>query len=277
MDFTLPDTLISRLHKWCNSNGNIVVLTGAGISAESGIPTFRGKEGYWTVGSKEYHPKEMATKAMFKENPEAVWAWYLYRRNVCNKANPNAGHFAITELERLFSERFRLLTQNVDGLHLRAGNTLDRTYQVHGNVNYARCAYACRQGVWLIPKELDNEVSKKNVLTEQEKELLHCPKCNNWARPHILWFDEYYDEEYYHYQSSIRAAISAEILLVVGTSGATNLPIEAGQRAAQTGALIIDVNIETNPFSDLAQEQGGFFLQGLGASILPELLKAMKK
>jgi len=152
MDFALSPQIVDRLQNLKNINGNIVVLSGAGISAESGIPTFRGKEGYWTVASKEYHPQEMATKAMFMINPEAVWAWYLYRRNVCNNANPNAGHYALVELEKLLGKRFQLITQNVDGLHLRAGNSLEQTFQIHGNVNYARCSRECKHLVWPISK-----------------------------------------------------------------------------------------------------------------------------
>ncbi len=102
-----------------------------------------------------------------------------------------------------------------------------------------------------------------------------CPKCNNWARPHILWFDEFYNEEYYRYESSIQKAVTADVLLVVGTSGATNLPMQIGYRASETNTLIIDINIESNPFSLLAEEKGGFFLQGPSASVLPKILKVI--
>lgn len=275
-DFKFPESIFDRIKKNFSDHSKIVVLTGAGISAESGIPTFRGKEGYWTVGSREYHPQEMATLAIFRVNPEAVWTWYLYRHSVCNNAQPNAGHLAIAEMEKLFGARFRLITQNVDGLHLRAGNSLERTFQIHGNINYVRCAGNCGHQVFPIPLKVSPEVVKKTTLTAEEKKLLQCPKCQNWLRPHILWFDEYYDEEYYHYQSSIRAAMDADVLLVVGTSGATNLPMQVGARAARSGALIIDVNIEANPFSRLAEEQGGFFLQGPGASVLPALVRELQ-
>ena len=119
----MEDRLQDIVQKFKDSRGNITVLTGAGISAESGIPTFRGRDGYWTIGSKEYHPQEMATFHMFTRRPLDVWAWYLYRKTVCAEAVPNAGHRALVELETLFLDRFCLITQNVDGLHLRAGNT----------------------------------------------------------------------------------------------------------------------------------------------------------
>ncbi|HVV49677.1 MAG TPA: Sir2 family NAD-dependent protein deacetylase, partial [Polyangia bacterium] len=102
--------------------GPIVFLTGAGISAESGIPTFRGAEGYWRVGSRNYQPTEMAAAAAFARMPEEVWRWYLYRRGVCRAAAPNDAHRALVALERRLGARFLLVTQNVDGLHLRAGS-----------------------------------------------------------------------------------------------------------------------------------------------------------
>ncbi|MEM9195817.1 MAG: Sir2 family NAD-dependent protein deacetylase, partial [Myxococcota bacterium] len=119
-------------------SGKVVFLTGAGISAESGIPTFRGEEGYWRVGSQNYHPQEMATRAAFRAMPDEVWAWYLYRRSVCRAADPNAAHRAVADLDSALGDGFLLVTQNVDGLHLRAGSPLERTYQIHGNIDYMR-------------------------------------------------------------------------------------------------------------------------------------------
>ena len=276
MGYTLPTIANDRLRHLRDGNGNIVVLTGAGISAESGIPTFRGKDGYWVVGSKEYHPEEMATHAMFKRNPDTVWAWYLYRRGVCKGARPNAGHYAVVGLERLFGDRFRLVTQNVDGLHIRAGSSLDRTYQIHGNIDYARCAEECAQQIWPLSDMLGLEKARGTSLTAEERSHLRCPRCDGWARPHVLWFDECYDEEHFGYESSIGAAVSADVLLVVGTSGATNLPMQVGQRALDAGALIIDINVESNPFSRLAESTGGLFLQGPSASVLPSILKQLQ-
>ncbi len=124
--------------------GAVVALTGAGISAESGIPTFRGAEGYWVVGSRNYMPQEMATHAMFLRAPEEVWRWYLYRFGVCREARPNAGHLALVELERALGHRFHLVTQNIDGLHQRAGASPERTSCIHGDAGFVRCAAGCR-------------------------------------------------------------------------------------------------------------------------------------
>src|SRR5689334_10636211 len=116
------DAVLAACRAALARSGSIVALTGAGVSAESGIPTFRGKQGYWTVGAREYHPQELATKAAFDAMPWQVWAWYLYRLGVCQRAEPNPGHHALTQLAHALPDRFSLITQNVDGLHRRAGS-----------------------------------------------------------------------------------------------------------------------------------------------------------
>lgn len=277
-EISLPEALERRLHRLASedTDDTLVVLTGAGISAESGIPTFRGREGYWTVGSREYHPQEMATFAMFSEKPEEVWSWYLYRRTVCRGARPNPGHLAVVEMEKLLGERFLLITQNVDGLHLRAGNSRERTYQIHGNIDFARCAAECSTALFPLPEDLPPK-PRGEGLTDREREALVCPRCGGRARPHVLWFDECYDEEHFRFHSSLRAAASAGVLLVVGTSGATNLPMQVGQMALSSGATIVDVNPEPNPFSSMAQRAGsGYFLQGSGGAYLPLVRAALE-
>jgi len=267
----LPEDLVQRLKNFTSGGGTLVALTGAGISAESGIPTFRGKEGYWTVGSTEYHPQEMATHAMFSREPEEVWAWYLYRRTVCRAAGPNEGHRAVVDMEQALGDRFLLLTQNVDGLHLRAGNSPGRTFQIHGNIDFARCDADCGQAIFALPDDLSDK-EKGAGITDEERGILRCPSCGGWARPHVLWFDECYDEEHFRFDSSMRAAVAASVLLVVGTSGATNLPMQVGQAALRHGALIIDVNPEPNPFSSMAtRAETGYYLQGGGGDMLPAI------
>jgi NAD-dependent deacetylase len=274
-DNPLPSDLRDRLRSLQQQGQRLVIMTGAGISAESGIPTFRGEEGYWTVGAKEYHPQEMATHAMFASQPEAVWAWYLYRRAVCRAATPNAGHRAVVELEKRLGERFLLITQNVDGLHLRAGNSIERTYQIHGNIDYARCDKQCGQSRWFLPEELQL-VGKGESLTNETKAALQCPRCGGWARPHVLWFDECYDDENFHFHASLTAASTADFLLVVGTSGATNLPMQVGAAAHDGGAAIVDVNPQPNPFSALAEAaDNGYFLQGPSGQFLPAMVNEL--
>ena len=133
------------------ANGRVLVLTGAGISAESGIPTFRGREGYWVVGSRNYMPAEMATHEMFEAAPEDVWRWYLSRFGAVRGAEPNAGHHAIAALERALGDRFTLVTQNIDGLHRRAGSSEARTYCIHGEAAFVRCAAGCGAGRLPLP------------------------------------------------------------------------------------------------------------------------------
>jgi NAD-dependent deacetylase len=255
--------------------GRLVVLTGAGISAESGVPTFRGPEGYWTVGSVNYRPEEMATSAMFERHPEEVWQWYLYRIGICRAAAPNPGHEAVARMEQLLGDRFVLLTQNVDGIHLRAGNSEGRTYQIHGNIETVRCGASCSRATFPLPGEV--EVKRRDEpLAEADSRALQCQRCGAWVRPHVLWFDECYDEEHFRFESSLAAASRADVLLVVGTSGATNLPMQVGMTAASRGALIVDVNPDPNPFSRMAERGGGFFIEGPAGEALPELAAAIE-
>ncbi len=262
-----------RLRHVLETGGRVTVLTGAGISAESGIPTFRGPEGYWTVGSEVYHPQQMATRAMFGRNPDAVWQWYLHRATVCHAAAPNAGHLALVALEQHLGDRFLLITQNVDGLHLRAGSLPERTYQIHGNVFFMRCAAECREDLIPLPAELIVR-AKDKPLSPREAGRLVCPVCGGRSRPHVLWFDESYNEHHFRFQSALQAALATRLLIVVGTSGSTNLPNQVAWTVQRNGGTIFDVNIEANPFSQLArQTRDGAFFQTASSRFLPELIR----
>ncbi len=265
------------LQDFAQGSGRITILTGAGISAESGIPTFRGPEGYWTVGSQEYQPQEMATYRMFRQQPDEVWKWYLYRIGICAKAAPNAGHLALVEMEKLFGSRFTLITQNVDNLHIQAGSSLKNTFQIHGNIFYMRCADECTRKVHSVPNSLTGGKAREEELTESELELLVCRNCGKRARPHVLWFDEMYNEHYYRYHSSLNVAAETELLIVVGTSGATNLPNQVALAAKSRDSIIVDINIEENPFSNLAlKSRRGFFIKEPSSTALPRILHILK-
>jgi NAD-dependent deacetylase len=269
--------LDDSVRRLLDTPGLVLWLTGAGISAESGIPTFRGKEGYWQVGSRNYQPEEMATWAAFQDMPEEVWAWYLYRRGVCQGAEPNAAHRALATAEERGADRFLLVTQNVDGLHLRAGNTLDRTYQIHGNIDFMRCSQECLPAPMPIPKGIDVAWEKGRAVTAGELELLTCPSCGALGRPHVLWFDESYDEVNFRFQSSIDAARHASLVVVVGSTGATSLPMHIGTIAAQRGTPMIVVNPEPNPFSALLGRTGrGAFLCGTAGRWVPEIVRTLR-
>jgi NAD-dependent deacetylase len=257
--------------------GGITVLTGAGISAESGIPTFRGPEGYWTIGSSVYHPQEMATNGMFCRQPAAVWKWYLYRIGVCKKAAPNAGHFALVEMEQRFKNRFTLITQNVDNLHLRAGSSRQRTLQIHGNIFFMRCADECSLKTYPIPAGFLEDRATDQKISESDVKLPVCPDCGSIARPHVLWFDEMYNEHHYRYDSALNAARKTELLIVVGTSGATSLPNLVAWEVKHNNGIIIDVNIEENTFSNLASSsRQGLFIKAASSSALPRILNLLQ-
>ena len=250
----------------------ITILTGAGISAESNIPTFRGPEGYWTIGSREYHPQEMATYSMFIQKPEEVWKWYLYRLGVCRKARPNTGHLALVEMERLFNDRFTLITQNVDNLHIQAGNSLEKTFQIHGNIFYMRCANECSSNIYPLPEDISGK-AKGEDLTPEEQLLLRCPDCGERSRPHVLWFDEAYNEKYYRYHSSLEVAGQTELLLIIGTSGTTNLPNQVAWEVKNHNGIMIDINIEENPFAKMALTcNRGYFIKKQSSVVLPQIL-----
>jgi len=268
--------LKDKLKNFARSNENFTVLTGAGVSAESGIPTFRGAEGYWTIGSREYQPQEMATYSMFTQNPYEVWKWYLYRKNICEKADPNSGHVAVAEMEKLFKNRFTLITQNVDGLHIRAGNTTERTFQIHGNIFFMRCVNECTSKIFPLPEHLCGK-EKDEDLTEEEKCLVRCPYCGSLTRPHVLWFDETYNETHYSYQSTLEVAGKTGLLLIVGTSGATNLPNQVATAVHHHKGIIIDINVEHNPCTQLALSgEKGYFIQQPSSTALPSILEIFK-
>lgn len=266
---------INVLVETVRNNGRITVLTGAGVSAESGIPTFRGPEGFWTVGSREYHPQEMATFNMFTRDPEAVWVWYLYRMGLCRQARPNAGHLALASMESRLGDRFTLITQNVDNLHIRAGSSLERTYQIHGNLFYTRCASPCMDAIFPLPDTLSPK-KKGGSLTDEEKNLLICPACGGWLRPHVLWFDETYDEPKYRFTSALETAQRTQLLITVGTAGATTLPNHIVNLVYHNEGLMIDINVADNPFARASkQSDRGIFIQGASSEALAQLAGAI--
>ena len=251
--------------------GAVVALTGAGVSAESGIPTFRGKEGYWTIGAREYHPQELATYEAFERMPWQVWAWYLYRRGVCQRAEPNAAHHALVRLDAALPGRFSLVTQNVDGLHRRAGSPDARTYPIHGDITQMRCAAECTLDRWPIPDAVGDVPRGEEVPAEWQAQLV-CPRGGGMARPHVLWFDESYDEPRFYFDTAMRLARRAQLLLIIGTSASTNLPWHMVRLADGAGAVLVDVNIEDNPFGDIATKTGGV-VRRPAAEALPEMVE----
>lgn len=266
-------TILQELEK---GSGGITVLTGAGISAESNIPTFRGPEGYWTIGSTAYHPQEMATFRMFTKKPEEVWKWYRYRIGVCRNAEPNSGHLALVDMEQRLKNRFTLITQNVDNLHIRAGNSRQRTFQIHGNIFFMRCAAECNLNLYPIPPGFMETREKDQTLSETDFNLLVCPDCGTTTRPHVLWFDEMYNEHHYRYHSALNVARQTALLIIVGTSGATSLPNLVAWEVKNNNGILIDINIEKNAFSNLAlSSRQGIFIKEPSSKALPEILNLL--
>jgi NAD-dependent deacetylase len=268
----VDDRTVELLQGALGRSGPIVFLTGAGVSAESGIPTFRGPEGYWRVGSVNYRAEDLATYEAFSRMPEDVWAWYLYRRGVCRAARPNAAHLALVELEQALGPRFLLVTQNVDGLHLRAGSSTERTYQIHGNIDFMRCEDE-HPKLRPIPEVIPLDWPKAKALGDGERSALRACDGESWARPHVLFFDESYDEALFRFESTLRAMKEAAALVVVGTSGATSLPSHCVDLATHRGIPLVVVNQDPSPFTAAAERSKyGHVLLGPAGTHLPALL-----
>ena len=273
MPHPIDESIERHVRQYARTDGRIVVLTGAGISAESGIPTFRGEEGYWRVGSRNYHPHDMATFAAFQRMPDEVWAWYLRRRSVCRAASPNAAHEALVRMEGHLGDRFQLITQNVDGLHLRAGQSPGRTWQIHGNIDYMRCGTDCDGAIYPLPPTIGERVGK---VDDRLRELLVCPSCGGPARPHVLWFDEVYDEVRYRFESSMHAMTGADALMVIGTSGATTLPTLLVQASVRSGIPLLVVDPGDNAFTEAAESaRRGLHQRGRAVEIVPRIADAL--
>ncbi len=221
-------SLQSRLQNLLDGAARVTVLTGAGISAESGIPTFRGPEGLWN----NYRPEELATPEAFARAPELVWRWYDWRRGVVAKARPNPAHTALAVLERRAA--VSVITQNVDGLHAQAGSR--ELIELHGNIWKVRCT-----GCSVISSNLEVPLSAIPP---------RCPHCQRVVRPHIVWFGEAVDP--YDYQRSVEMTRSADLFLAIGTSGLVH-PAAALARIAKTaGATVVEINPDETPNSPLA-------------------------
>ncbi|KIC61995.1 SIR2 family NAD-dependent protein deacylase [Chryseobacterium taiwanense] len=226
--------------------GYITFLTGAGISAESGIPTYRSIDGIWIKGTKYHKPEEFGTYKYFSKNQEEVWQYNLFWKKLIEEAQPNSGHFAITEMEKLLGERFKLITQNIDGLHQRSGT--QKVYEIHGSKQKVRCSKECSEPI-NVP---DNITFKEYTedLTPDDIDNLKCKKCGNWLRPHTLWFDESYNEKYYHFDTAYDIADNTDILFVIGTSGSTALPVNIVETVKIRAKWIVLINPESDTYFD---------------------------
>jgi NAD-dependent deacetylase len=236
--------MIDRVASWMRAAQRVVVLTGAGISAESGVPVFRGAGGLW----RDFRPEQLATPEAFARQPELVWEWYLWRRARIAAVQPNAGHLAIARWQR-DREGVALLTQNVDGLHARAGSV--GVIELHGSVWRVRCAAGCGF------RRADDPAAAPRTS-------LHC-ECGAWLRPEVVWFGEPLDAV--AIETAIARVEEAEVIIVVGTSSVVYPVAALPQIARRRGARIVEVNVEDTPLTGVADA----VLRGTAGQLLPAL------
>ncbi|MEZ4984901.1 MAG: Sir2 family NAD-dependent protein deacetylase [Saprospiraceae bacterium] len=269
----IPEEIKTAIIQQLNGKRKITFLVGAGLSAESGIPTFRDKDGYWTSGSKNYMPQEIGTKKMFDVNSSEVWRWYLYRNSICRKANPNIGHISLSKIEKMIPEKFSLISQNVDGLHFLEESRIENLFLIHGDLRFMRCSEECTRELFNIPEGIiGKNWTKESRIPLDDLEKLVCPNCGEMTRPHVLWFDEYYDEPYYHLHKVLRIAKETGLLFIVGTSGATNLPKLIVENTANRQGVIIDINPNENDFTDkLKKMKNGHYWKSTSGIALKSL------
>jgi NAD-dependent deacetylase len=222
----------------------MVALTGAGISAESGIPTFRGSGGLW----KQYRPEQLATPEAFAADPRLVWEWYDWRRCLIAEAEPNPGHYALAELEKR-TPSFALVTQNVDGLHDRAGSR--NLLKLHGDIWWVRCTVC------------GSERRDERAPLPDRPPLCDC---GGILRPGVVWFGESLPPRVWH--ESEQAACSADLFLVVGTSAVVYPAAGLVWLAKSAGAKVVEVNPEETPISS----QVDCSLRGRSGEVLPKVI-----
>jgi NAD-dependent deacetylase len=236
-----PKALISALR----DAQHVVALTGSGVSAESGVPTFReAQTGLW----ERYDPQELANPEAFARDPRLVWEWYEWRRNLVAQAEPNPGHGALAELERRTPD-FTLVTQNVDGLHHRAGSR--HVIELHGNILRSKCS-------------LEDEVVRPEDIADSVPP--RCARCGALLRPDVVWFGEMLPAG--ALQAASEAARGCDLFFSVGTSSlvypAAALPYEA----VESGAVLVEIN----PNETLLSRHADYSLRGLAGEVLPNLM-----
>jgi NAD-dependent deacetylase len=238
----LSKTEIERI----KSSKHVVFFTGAGISAESGIPTFRGEGGIWN----KLKPEELANFNAFIKNPKMVWEWYSYRKKIVRESFPNAGHFAIAEFQNYFP-KVTVITQNIDNLHKRAGSR--EIFELHGNIERNYCIKC---------KTFYNEI-------EDIPEIPIC-KCGGLIRPDVVWFGEYLPQD--QFNGSEKAASECDLFFVVGTSAVVYPAASLIYTAKQHGAYIFEINIKETEISSFAHKT----INGKAGILLPQILQEIK-
>ncbi|MCK5075099.1 MAG: NAD-dependent deacylase, partial [Calditrichia bacterium] len=229
---------------------SIAILTGAGMSAESGIPTFRGKDGLWN----KFDPRVLATAQAFEKKPSLVWEWYLWRRNLIKKSKPNLGHYALAELQDFYSD-FYLITQNVDGLHQIAGSK--RVINLHGNIFTNKC-FKCGK----VDENID-VIDHKNIPV--------CKECGGLIRPGVVWFGESLPQD--EIEKAHDAAMQCEIMFVIGTSAEVEPAASLPSMAKGNGSYVVEINPAETPLSNWVDES----IKESSAKVLPNIAIELEK
>jgi NAD-dependent deacetylase len=244
MPSAIPATLVDALLR----ARFVAALTGAGISAESGVPTFRdAQSGLWA----RFDPRELATPDAFARNPKLVWDWYAMRRNMVVRVEPNAGHRALATIERNVPQ-FVLATQNVDGLHRRAGSV--NTVELHGNITRVKCS---REGT--LKASWDDPADGQPP---------RCAACGAFLRPDVVWFDEVLPADALAHAEA--AARQCDVLLVIGTSAEVYPAAALPHHAQRAGAIVVEIN----PGRTALTARADFALRGNAGVVLPALVDA---
>ena len=257
----------------------VLVLTGAGVSAESGIPTFRGRDGYW----RNLDPAKLATPEAFARDPELVWQWYRERRERIRAAQPNAAHHAIAKLARN-ADDFLLVTQNVDDLHARAGLPNEKMVQIHGDIFVTRCSRCSWRAKLCDAHTSDRDKSglagarpSTIEFSEQEQEqenvLPRCPKCDALMRPGVVWFGEQLPWSEAQRVENFLSCGGCDVVIVAGTTATFGYIIDWALRASRRGGELIEVNPEETPLSRFATR----LVRDPAAIALPRLVDQMIK
>ena len=241
MDF--PSTLL----KFIRQAERVAALTGAGVSQESGLRTFRdAQSGLWA----QYKPEDLASPEAFARDPKLVWDWYAMRREKVRNVEPNAGHFALAEMGQRVP-KFTLITQNVDGLHRKAGSR--NVLELHGNIQRVRCSEC---GMYADTWTENGDVPR-------------CAGCGGMLRPDVVWFGESLPRS--ELEAAVEAARGCRVFLSIGTSGLVQPAAALPFAAHNKGAVVVEDNLEPTPLT----EKADFFLQGKSGDVLPELVKAV--
>jgi NAD-dependent deacetylase len=242
MDFS------AELVRLLRETQRVAALTGAGVSQESGLRTFRDAQtGLWA----QYKPTDLASPEAFAQDPKLVWDWYAWRREALKGVRPNAGHYALAELSKRIPD-FTLITQNVDGLHVMAGTP--RVLELHGNIQRVRCA-----NCGTIAESWEDESESVPV----------CSRCGGLLRPDVVWFGEALPR--LALETAVQAARGCQLFFSIGTSGVVQPAASLAFAAHNRGAMVVEINLEPTPLTPKAD----FFLQGRSGEVLPDLVRAV--